>query len=27
MVEFDLLPDFQKKKDALFCAIVDSLKK
>jgi hypothetical protein len=26
MVSFDELPDFQKKKDALFCAIVDSLK-
>lgn len=26
IVEFDLLSDFQKKKDALFCAIVDSLK-
>ena len=26
IVEFDKLPEFQKKKDALFCAIVDSLK-
>ena len=26
MVSYDELPDFQKKKDALFCAIVDSLK-
>jgi hypothetical protein len=26
IVSFDELPDFQKKKDALFCAIVDSLK-
>jgi len=26
IIEFDKLPDFQKKKDALFCAIVDSLK-
>ncbi len=26
IVPFDELPDFQRKKDALFCAIVDSLK-
>ena len=26
MVSFEDLPEFQKKKDALFCAIVDSLK-
>lgn len=26
IVPFDQLPEFQKKKDALFCAIVDSLK-
>ena len=26
IIEFDKLPEFQKKKDALFCAIVDSLK-
>jgi hypothetical protein len=25
IIPFDKLPDFQKKKDALFCAIVDSL--
>jgi hypothetical protein len=27
IVPFEELPEFQKKKDALFCAIVDSLKK
>lgn len=26
IVPFDQLPDFQKKKDSLFCAIVDALK-
>jgi hypothetical protein len=26
LVSFDRLPEFQRKKDALFCAIVDSLK-
>jgi hypothetical protein len=26
LIPFDQLPEFQKKKDALFCAIVDSLK-
>lgn len=26
LVPFEKLPDFQKKKDALFCAIVDALK-
>jgi hypothetical protein len=26
IVEFEKLPEFQQKKDALFCAIVDSLK-
>lgn len=26
IVPFDQLPEFQKKKDALFCAIVDALK-
>lgn len=26
IVPFDRLPDFQQKKDALFCAIVDALK-
>jgi len=26
LVSFDKLPEFQQKKDALFCAIVDSLK-
>jgi uncharacterized protein YodC (DUF2158 family) len=26
LVSYDELPEFQKKKDALFCAIVDSLK-
>jgi hypothetical protein len=26
IVPFEQLPEFQKKKDALFCAIVDSLK-
>ena len=26
IVPFDSLPEFQKKKDALFCAIVDALK-
>jgi hypothetical protein len=26
IVPFDQLPDFQKKKDALFCAIADALK-
>jgi hypothetical protein len=26
LVPFELLPDFQQKKDALFCAIVDALK-
>lgn len=26
LVPFDELPEFQRKKDALFCAIVDSLK-
>lgn len=26
LVPFDQLPEFQQKKDALFCAIVDSLK-
>jgi hypothetical protein len=26
IIEFEKLPEFQQKKDALFCAIVDSLK-
>lgn len=26
IVPFDQLPEFQRKKDALFCAIVDALK-
>ena len=26
IVDYDLLPEYQKKKDALFCAIVDALK-